>query len=126
MNRAGSILFQTTDWKRIPQTICNGETGTACYRTLQLNGLRVRLVEYSENYKADHWCTLGHVVYCIEGEFTSELSDGRIFSLTKGMSYIVSDKVSEHRSTSSEGATLLIVDGNFLEQKKQTPNPWKM
>lgn len=112
------ILFQTIDWEGVPRTTHAGECGQAIWRTLKFNGLRVRLVEYSRDYKADHWCKIGHIVYCIDGAMTSELSDGQQFTISKGMSYIVSDDVSTHRSKSENGVTLLIVDGDFLRIEK--------
>lgn len=122
-----TIPFQTTDWNAAPATVHQGETGTAYWKTLQYNDLRIRRVEYSKNYKADHWCRRGHILYCIEGEITSELSDGRTFTLSAGMSYQVSDDVSEHRSTSVNGATLLIIDGGFLKGNREAVrNPWKI
>ena len=125
------ILFHTTDWDAIDATVHAGETGTAYWKTLQYGDLRIRKVQYSENYKADHWCKLGHIVYCIEGEFISELSDGRTFKLKAGMSYEVSNDVSEHRSVSEKGASLLIIDGSFLKHnidnnKEVILNPWRM
>jgi hypothetical protein len=121
------ILFQTTNWNTIEPTMAEGESGVAHYRTLNFDGFRVRLVEYSKNYKANHWCKAGHIVYCIEGEMTSELADGRIFTLRQGMSYTVSDDASMHRSHSSGGVKLLIIDGQFLKNKKEaTLNPWRM
>jgi len=122
-----AILFQTTDWGAIPETRHSGECGMASWRTLQYEGIRIRLVEYSKGYKADHWCATGHIVYCIEGEMISELSDGRTFTISKGMSYQVSDNVSQHRSYSKEGVKLLIVDGNFLKPKNNDAlsNLWK-
>jgi quercetin dioxygenase-like cupin family protein len=121
-----TILFQTTDWGSIPETRHSGESGMAYWRTIQYEGLRIRLVEYSSGYKADHWCKAGHIVYCIEGEMISELSDGRTFTITKGMSYQVSDNVSLHRSYSKDGVKLLIVDGNFLKPNNVAfTNLWK-
>jgi hypothetical protein len=121
------IPFQTTDWSTKPVTMHNGESGIAHWKTLHYGDLRIRRVQYSENYKADHWCSLGHILYCLEGEFISELADGRIFTLRAGMSYQVSDGVSQHRSISKHGATLLIIDGGFLSNDKAaTLNPWKM
>lgn len=120
------ILFQSTDWNAIPAVEHHGESGTAYWRTLQYEGLRIRLVEYSKGYKADHWCKAGHIVYCIEGEMTSELSDGRRFTISKGMTYQVSDNVSQHRSHTTEGVKLLIVDGQFLNYKRESiSNLWK-
>jgi len=121
------ILFETTDWSAIGTTTHPGETGVATWRTVQYGALRIRKVTYSENYKANHWCTRGHILYCLEGEMISELSDGRTFRLTAGTSYQVSDGMSAHRSTSKQGAVLLIIDGDFLSvNKDRTRNPWKL
>lgn len=109
------IPFQTIDWDRVPKTAYPGETGTAWWQTLQLGGLRIRIVTYEAGYLADHWCRKGHVVHCLEGSFTTELKDGRLITLNPGMSYVVSDELSEHRSVSQEGVKLLIVDGDFLK-----------
>ncbi|OCX53317.1 hypothetical protein BEL04_03155 [Mucilaginibacter sp. PPCGB 2223] len=109
------IDFQTIDWSKIEPTEHPGETGTAFWRTLQYDGLRVRMVEYSAGYLADHWCKKGHILHCLEGEFISEMIDGENFVLTKGMTYIVSDELSTHRSYSRNGVKLLIIDGDFLK-----------
>ncbi len=110
-----NIPFHTTDWQKIPVIEHKGETGTAYWKTLQFEGLRIRMVEYSKNYKADHWCEKGHLIFCMEGEMDTELSDGRIISLSKGMSYQVSDGSSSHRTSSANGVKLFIVDGDFLK-----------
>ncbi len=107
--------FQTIDWTAVPKTEHPGETGTSFWQTIQLPGLRLRIVEYSAGYLADHWCQKGHIVHCFEGEFVSEMQDGETFSLKKGMTYIVSDNLSSHRSVSENGVKLLIVDGDFLK-----------
>ena len=112
-----NINFQTTDWDKIPGIEHKGETGTAYWKTMQFAGLRIRMVEYSKNYKADHWCGKGHVIYCVEGEMDTELADGSVFKLTQGMSYQVSDALSSHRSSSAGGVKLFIVDGDFLKLK---------
>ncbi|MEP6750510.1 MAG: DHCW motif cupin fold protein [Bacteroidota bacterium] len=110
-----NIPFQTIDWSSIEKTEHKGETGTSYWQTMQFDGIRVRIVHYSANYKADHWCQKGHIIYCLEGAFVSELENGEIHTLTKGMSYIVSDDCSSHRSISETGVTLLIIDGDFLK-----------
>jgi len=112
-----NIPFQTTDWESIPATKHAGDTGEAYWKTLQYGDLRIRIVEYSKNYKADHWCAKGHIIYCIEGEMTTELADGSTYRLTKGMSYQVSDELSSHRTSSEQGVKLFIVDGAFLALK---------
>lgn len=113
-----NIPFQTIDWNSIPRTEHKGEKGKAFWQTIQLPGLRVRLVEYSNGYLADHWCKKGHIVHCLEGEFVSELQDGEKFILTKGMTYVVTDDLSSHRSSTKNGVKLLIIDGDFLKLKQ--------
>jgi hypothetical protein len=110
------IPYQAIDWSAVPRTEHKGETGMSFWRTLQLAGLRVRIVEYSEGYLADHWCQKGHIVHCLEGEFVNEQENGEKTLMTKGMTYVVSDGASSHRSRTEHGATLLIVDGDFLKQ----------
>ncbi len=112
-----NIPFMTLDWTTVEKTEHKGETGISFWQTLQFDGLRIRIVEYSKDYLADHWCQKGHIVYCIEGEFVSELQNGDKFILTKGMTYVVSDDLSSHRSISTSGVKLLIIDGDFLKLK---------
>jgi len=108
------IPFQIINWENIDKTIHPGIRGTAFWQTLQFDGLRVRVVEYTPGYLADHWCQKGHIVYCLEGEFTTELQTGESYKLSGGMSYIVSDDLSSHRSVTETGVKLLIIDGDFL------------
>ncbi len=113
-----NIPFQTIDWSIIPKTEHKGDTGIAYWQTVQFEGLRVRLVEYSKGYVADHWCEKGHIVHCLEGEFSSELENDTNHVLKKGMTYIVSDELSSHRSVTKNGVKLLIIDGGFLKLTK--------
>jgi len=104
----------TIDWNAVAREEHKGTTGTSFWKTLQLPGLRIRIVEYSPGYLADHWCQKGHIVHCLEGEFVNEQESGESTVMTKGMTYVVSDGASSHRSRTEHGATLLIVDGFFL------------
>jgi quercetin dioxygenase-like cupin family protein len=106
-----SLPFTVTDWAAMPATEHHGETGHATWRTFTIGDLRVRMVEYSPGYLADHWCDRGHVLYVLEGELDTELRNGRTFKLTAGMSYQVSDfGDAAHRSSTRTGAKLFIVD----------------
>ena len=106
-----TLPFTVTDWSRMPTTTHPGVTGEALWRTLDIGDLRVRMVEYSPGYLADHWCDRGHVLYVLEGELETELRDGRRFTLKAGMSYQVSDfGDAAHRSSTKTGAKLFIVD----------------
>src|SRR5512137_889393 len=92
------VPFCTTDWSQIPPTEHPGVTGVALWRTLEIGNLRVRMVDYSPGYFADHWCPRGHVLLVLEGELVTELQDGREFILTPGTSYQVADDIAPHRS----------------------------
>jgi len=105
-----NIPFGTTDWSRIPITEHAGESGMALWRTQQFDTIRVRLVEYSPGYQADHWCQKGHILLCLEGELHTQLADGREFVLKPGMSYQVADQAEAHRSSTQTGVKLFIVD----------------
>src|SRR5205085_2344162 len=101
----------TTEWSAIEPTLHAGETGEATWRTRTFGDVRVRMVEYSPGYLADHWCSKGHILLCVGGELETELADGRRFVLKPGMSYQVADGAEPHRSrTNGAGATLFIVD----------------
>lgn len=108
--KISDIPFCTIDWASITPTIHPGETGSAFWRTFEMGNIRVRMVEYSHGYLADHWCGKGHVILVLEGEFTTELKDGREFTMAPGMSYLAADGSNPHRSRTEKGAKLFIVD----------------
>lgn len=105
-----NIPFGTTDWSTVEPTVHPGESGTATWRTRQFGDIRVRMVEYSAGYAANHWCDKGHILLCLEGELQTELKDGRVMILGPGMSYQVADNTLAHRSSTANGAKLYIVD----------------
>jgi len=109
------ISFQTIDWSRLPKTIHQGQTGKSISQKIEYPGLRIRIVEYTAGYLADHWCQKGHFVYCLEGEVISEQENGEQHILKQGMGYIVSDDMSSHRSRTENKVKLLIIDGEFLK-----------
>ncbi|HEY3589101.1 MAG TPA: DHCW motif cupin fold protein [Buttiauxella sp.] len=108
--RITDLPFNTTDWATLTATEHPGITGVALWRTQQFGEIRVRMVEYTAGYLADHWCQKGHVLFCLAGELQTELEDGRLFTLKPGMSYQVADNAEPHRSSTAIGATLFIVD----------------
>ena len=109
MNLA-DIPFGTTSWDAVDVTLHPGATGEARWRTRQFGAVRVRMVEYSAGYFANHWCSKGHILLCLSGDLETELDDGRTFLLSPGMSYQVADAAEAHRSRSRSGAVLFIVD----------------
>lgn len=108
--KLNNIPFGISNWADIAAEKHEGEQGYALWRTQQFDDIRVRIVEYSADYLADHWCLKGHILFCLEGELKTELEDGRIFTLTAGMSYQVADHAEAHRSSTVTGAKLFIVD----------------
>ena len=104
------IPFGTTDWADVRAERKSGESGWADWKVRQFGEIRVRMLQYSPGYKADHWCTKGHILFCLEGELVTELEDGRVFVLRPGMSYQVADGAEPHRSYTETGAKLFVVD----------------
>ncbi|WP_428606741.1 DHCW motif cupin fold protein [Sedimenticola sp.] len=104
------LPFGTTNWSEIERTEHTGERGVAYWQTRHFGDIRVRMVEYTAGYLADHWCSKGHILFCLEGELHTQLEDGREFVLTPGMSYQVADNAEAHRSYTASGAKLFVVD----------------
>jgi hypothetical protein len=108
--RIDALPFGVLDWNAVERTVLPGERGEATWRTRRFGDLRLRMVEYSPGYVADHWCRKGHFLLCLAGELQTELADGRRFTLTPGMMYHVADDAEPHRSVTPTGARLYIVD----------------
>lgn len=104
------IPFGTTDWSSVEPTAHKGETGMAYWRTCHFGAIRVRMIEYTASYLADHWCVKGHILFCLSGQLHTELEDGRMYVLKPGMSYQVADHAEPHRSSAPLGAKLFVVD----------------
>jgi quercetin dioxygenase-like cupin family protein len=105
-----NVAFDTVDWSSVPEVGHPGETGVATWRTIEAGNIRVRRVDYSPGYLADHWCRRGHVLLVLSGQLLTELEDGRTVSLKAGQSYHVADNTMAHRSRTESGASLFIVD----------------
>lgn len=108
--KISDIPFGTIDWAQLEQKEHKGERGIAYWRTQNLGDVRIRMVECMPGYLADHWCSKGHIIFCIEGRLETELEDGRVFTLKPGMSYVVADNAEPHRSYTEIGAKLFVVD----------------
>jgi quercetin dioxygenase-like cupin family protein len=112
--RISDVPFHVMDWATVEQTNHRGASGEASWRTRNVgpgdNPIRLRLVEYSPGYVADHWCEKGHVLFVLEGQLETRLKDGRTFTLRAGMSYAVADGAEPHLSSTATGARLFIVD----------------
>lgn len=110
-----NISLLITDWDSIPKVMFKGEKGISYWRTIIRDGIRMRIVDYSVDFVADHWCEKGHIVFCIEGEISIKLKDDKLYTLKAGNSFILSDDTDSHLILSENGAKVFIVDGNFLK-----------
>jgi hypothetical protein len=108
--RIDNLPFGTVDWNEVEITTHAGSRGEARWRTRRFGDVRVRVLDYSPGYEADHWCSKGHFLLCLEGELDTRLADGRRFTLRPGMSYQVADGAEPHRSSTRTGAKLYVVD----------------
>lgn len=104
------VPYSQIRWDMIPPKSYPGITGEAIWRTYEMGNIRVRMVEYTPGYFADHWCSKGHVILLLEGELSTELSDGRIIHSKAGETVVVGDDTNPHRSSTQTGAKLYIVD----------------
>lgn len=104
------LPFTVVDWSRVEPSDHPGETGAATWRTRQFGPIRVRMIDYSPGYVADHWCRKGHILLVVEGELVTELQNGERHVLRPGMSYQVADGETAHRSLTTTGARLFVVD----------------
>lgn len=102
--------FSITDFNTVPPEIHQGITGFAEWRILHRDDVRIRLVTYSPEYLADHWCSKGHIIFCVEGEMETELENGQKHFLKQGQLYTVGDQSDAHRSYSKQGCKIFIVD----------------
>ena len=106
----GEVPFKVIDWEKVPVTHHAGDRGEALWRTLELGHVRVRRVEYTAGYKANHWCSRGHVLHILSGSMETELQDGRKFQMVAGNTYVVGENSEPHRSSTEKGVELFIVD----------------
>ncbi len=105
------IPFTVTDWERITIEEYKGKAGTSYWQTFNKGDIRVRKIEYSPGYRADHWCSKGHILLILEGELFVQLKNGQEYTLTQGMSFLTGDDESNpHMAYSDKGARVFIVD----------------
>jgi|SRR6218665_115642 len=105
-----SFPFQALSWDDVPEEEHAGEMGKAFWKVIKMNNIRIRKVRYTPSYIANHWCSKGHVLHCVDGEMDTELEDGRVFKLKSGMTYLAGDNNEPHRSSTITGCHLFIVD----------------
>ena len=108
--KLSKIPFTQIDWGKIRAGSVPGAAGEAAMRVHETGDIRIRIVEYSPGFRADHFCSKGHIVHLLRGDVTIVLADGRTIGIPEGSSFIVGDDIDAHCAESSGGATVLIVD----------------
>jgi hypothetical protein len=108
--RIGGSTFTAIDWDRLPVTETRGETGTAAAQVAVFDDVRVRHVRYSPGFRADHWCTKGHVLLVLEGSLVVEFQNDGSVELEAGEGCHLADDGLPHRGTTVNGAVVFIVD----------------
>ncbi len=105
------VPFEVIDWNSIPSKKYKGATGTSYWRTVNSGNIRVRKVEYSPEFKSDHYCSRGHILLVLEGELFIEIKNGSTYNLQAGNSFQCEDDESNpHLAYSEKGAKVFIVD----------------
>ena len=110
MATENKIKSQLVDWDAIEGVIQNGISGTSMSKEIHTGSSRVRLTEYSPNYKSAEWCENGHIIYCIHGEITIQLKNGQEYRLCPGNSLILSEEDHHIGITGVSGAKIFVVD----------------
>ena len=105
-----SFPFTTIDWGAVEAVESPGTTGTSFWRTVEMGDIRVRMGEFGAGYSASDWCPKGHVVLVLEGELVTELTDGTTVVQGPGQGIHVGDGQTPHRSSTSTGAKVFVVD----------------
>jgi hypothetical protein len=106
-----NIPFALTRWDSVPKEEYPGESGTSLWKVFQSGDLRVRMVEYSPDFKSDHYCPKGHVLLVLEGELFIRLKNGEEHRMPAGTSFQAGDDESNpHLAYSKTGAKVFIVD----------------
>jgi quercetin dioxygenase-like cupin family protein len=103
--------FENVDWSVVPAEEYKGESGASFWRTVEHGNVRVRTVDYSPGFRADHWCSRGHVLLVLDGELTVDLRDGRSIRLVRGSGFQTGDDPENpHLVRTEKGARVFIVD----------------
>lgn len=95
------IDFKNIDWE-------NPARGVR-YKAYVKGNQRVRLVEFTEEFIEDDWCTKGHIGYILEGSISIDFN-GRLFIFRVGDGFFIPEgEESKHKGKISKGEKALII-----------------
>ena len=101
----------STDWSSLVSESVEGLSGNSRSKSIKYGNIRMRTMEYSPGFEADHWCPRGHIIFVLEGEITIKLKDETEQKISKGMSFICGDnETNPHMVYSKKGAFVIIID----------------
>jgi hypothetical protein len=104
-------LFYSIDWDMFKTKKYKGESGSSYWRTVEMDGFRLRMVDYSPGFRSDHFCCKGHIILVEEGMLSLKMNSGGIVNIEKGMSLLIGDSIRDsHQAFTNEGARVFIVD----------------
>ena len=109
--KLNDVSYSLIDWQNVESTEVKGITGHAFWKTKKFNDLRIRIIEKSPGYRADHYCKKGHVIYVIDGEMVIDFENGEKFSVSAGQTVFLGDDPEFGHSTFTEnGIKYFIID----------------
>ncbi len=95
------IDFQNIDWE-VP-------AARVRYKAYVEGNQRIRLVEFSEEFVEDDWCTKGHIGYILEGSISIDF-DGSLINFKAGDGIFISEgKENKHKAKIAKGEKALII-----------------
>lgn len=79
------------------------------YKSVSRNNRRIRLVEFSEEFDEEDWCTSGHAGYVLEGGLSVDF-DGSVLEFSAGDGiFIPPGNDSRHKASVAGGKKALLV-----------------
>jgi hypothetical protein len=100
--KISEIPFEITDWSDVEPTRHAGLSGEALWRTRHVgpegNRIRVRMVEYTPGYVADHWCQKGHVLLVLQRGRRSPRSSASLATACRRRSAAPAGRCATHQT----------------------------
>jgi quercetin dioxygenase-like cupin family protein len=108
--RIDNFPFDIVRWASQPAVTQPGTSGIATVKTVRLGEMRLRKIEFTPGYCADHWGSKGHIGFVLSGSLSIALENGGVFEVPAGDSFHVGDDRNLHRAETRTGATVILVD----------------
>lgn len=94
------------NFERMPWT----EAGKGVrYKAYKYENQQVRLVEFSEGFIEEDWCTHGHVAYVLDGSFATDYSGVLEYYKSGDIVYIPQGETDKHKAVLGKGERVLLL-----------------